>query len=289
MPRMDAARSGRALRTRVQGPIETTPSHCCLTGPSRSRLGGPVGSGRCRRSGPGPSAVETQDSDNPESTTDQEPPDGTTKLVKNAESRRRIRFEMKTHPSVRIGKWFRADFRLKFQHDFRTFDPEVSTDEGELSNLRKFRVGISGYVTKDIEYEVEREIRNEVADLFNLRTRETQALCVMSTAITAISGERRSAWASSRSVRHGSTALFDERRVRQPVLDREFPVPRPRRGRHAARKGVRDGSPIRPVFFSTTDGKRIPRIMNAAASAPSPDALWCRHLPFSKAPSSSNR
>jgi phosphate-selective porin len=87
-----------------------------------------------------------------------------------------FRFEFTQHPAIRMGKWFRADFRLKFQHDFRTFDPEVSTDEGEVENLRKFRVGVQGYVTKNFEYEVEREIRNEIGDLFHLRYRPTLAL-----------------------------------------------------------------------------------------------------------------
>lgn len=87
-----------------------------------------------------------------------------------------LRFQMRGHPSLRAGKWFRMDFAVTFQHDFRTFDPEVSTDEGEVANLRKFRVGISGFVTRNFEYNVEREIRNEIADLFHLRTRETHAL-----------------------------------------------------------------------------------------------------------------
>jgi phosphate-selective porin len=90
--------------------------------------------------------------------------------------KRTFRFEFKKHPAVRIGKWFRADFRLKMQQDFRTFDPEVATDEGEVENLRKFRVGVEGYITKSFEYRVEREIRNEIADLFKMRTRETHAL-----------------------------------------------------------------------------------------------------------------
>ena len=91
-------------------------------------------------------------------------------------AKRTFRFEFKTHPSIRAGQWFRMDLRLKFQHDFRSFSPEVTTDEGELSNLRKFRVGVQGYLTKNLEYEVERELRNEVADFFNLRHRETHAL-----------------------------------------------------------------------------------------------------------------
>jgi len=91
--------------------------------------------------------------------------------VKEKPAKRYFRFEFKQHPAIRMGKWFRMDFRLRFQHDFRIFDPEVSTDEGELANIRKFRVGIQGYVTKNFEYEIEREIRNEVGDLLNLRTR----------------------------------------------------------------------------------------------------------------------
>jgi phosphate-selective porin len=87
-----------------------------------------------------------------------------------------FRFEFTKHPAIRLGKWLRADFRLKFQHDFRSFDPEVTGDEGETSNLRKFRVGVEGYVTKSFEYSIEREIRNEVAGVLNLRTRETHAL-----------------------------------------------------------------------------------------------------------------
>jgi phosphate-selective porin len=96
--------------------------------------------------------------------------------VKEKPAKRYFRFEFKRHPAIRMGKWFRMDFRLKFQHDFRSFGPEVSTDEGELSNLRKFRVGIQGYVTKDFEYEIEREIRDDISDLFHLRDRPTLAL-----------------------------------------------------------------------------------------------------------------
>ena len=96
--------------------------------------------------------------------------------LKEKPTKRYFRFEFKQHPAIRMGKWFRMDFRLKFQHDFRSFGPEVSTDEGELSNLRKFRVGIQGYVTKDFEYEIEREIRDDISALFHLRDRATLAL-----------------------------------------------------------------------------------------------------------------
>ena len=87
-----------------------------------------------------------------------------------------FRFEFRAHPSIRAGGWFRADLRVKFKHDFRTFDPEISTEEGELSSVREFRVGVEGYITKHLEYAIDRELRNEFSDFFKLRTRETSAL-----------------------------------------------------------------------------------------------------------------
>ena len=87
-----------------------------------------------------------------------------------------VRLQNTNHPSVRMGDWLRVDFRLRLMHDFRAFDPEFSGDEGETSNLRQLRVGLQGYVTKDIEFEVEREIRNEIGELLGLRTRPTSTL-----------------------------------------------------------------------------------------------------------------
>jgi phosphate-selective porin OprO/OprP len=123
-----------------------------------------------------PGAFALQDQNADETSEDQDPEKVTMKAVARPGGPRYVRFEMKTHPSLRIGKWLRTDFRVKFQHDFRSFDPEVSGDEGETSNLRKFRIGIEGYVTKNFEYQIEREIRNEIADLFHLRVRPTHAL-----------------------------------------------------------------------------------------------------------------
>lgn len=91
-------------------------------------------------------------------------------------ARKGLRFEFRNHPSIRDGDWLRVDLRLKVQYDFRTFDPEFAADEGGLANLRRLRVGVEGYVTKSLEYAVERELRNEVGDLLNLRHRETHAL-----------------------------------------------------------------------------------------------------------------
>lgn len=82
-------------------------------------------------------------------------------------------FEMKDHPAIRAGEWLKAEFEVKSQNDFRAFDPEVSGDEGDTSNMKRMRVAVQGYITKDIEFKVDREIRNETGDWFNLRTRET--------------------------------------------------------------------------------------------------------------------
>lgn len=87
-----------------------------------------------------------------------------------------LRLQNTNHPSVRMGDWLRVDFRLRLMHDFRAFDPELSGDQGETSSLRQLRVGLQGYVTRDIEFELEREIRNEMSDLLRLRTNPTDNL-----------------------------------------------------------------------------------------------------------------
>ena len=87
-----------------------------------------------------------------------------------------VRLRNTTHPEIRVGNWLRTEFRVRMVQDFRAFDPEFSGDEGETSNLRGLRVGVQGQITKDFEYEVEREIRNEIGELLSLRTRPTHAL-----------------------------------------------------------------------------------------------------------------
>ena len=89
---------------------------------------------------------------------------------------RKFHLEWTSRPRLRVGELVRIDFRFKFFHDFRTFDPEISGAEGDVSNLRGVRVGIEGRITPHFEFEVEREIRNEIGEAFNFRTRETHAL-----------------------------------------------------------------------------------------------------------------
>ena len=82
---------------------------------------------------------------------------------------------MRPRPRARLGDWIRMDFRVKFIHDSRTFDPEISGDAGDVSNPRMMRVGVEGRITPHFEFEIDREIRHEVASAPRVRTRETNA------------------------------------------------------------------------------------------------------------------
>jgi phosphate-selective porin OprO and OprP len=65
------------------------------------------------------------------------------------------RFSWKQHPSVRYGSFFRLDGQGKFQEDAHsTYEGAVDVPGWEL---HRNRFGISGYLSKKIEYEVERE------------------------------------------------------------------------------------------------------------------------------------
>jgi phosphate-selective porin OprO and OprP len=66
------------------------------------------------------------------------------------------RFSWKQHPSVRYGTVFRLDGQAKFQEDAHsTYEGAVDVPEWEL---HRNRIGISGYLFKKVEYEVEREL-----------------------------------------------------------------------------------------------------------------------------------
>jgi phosphate-selective porin OprO and OprP len=60
-------------------------------------------------------------------------------------------------PSIRIGKQFRADFRLSFQTDWRHYEPENATEE-PLFDLHRSRVGVEGEFLKYFEYEFDYEL-----------------------------------------------------------------------------------------------------------------------------------
>ncbi len=66
-----------------------------------------------------------------------------------------VRFSWKQHPSMRIGDLFRLDVEAKLQEDGHSSYGRVKgLDTWEL---HRNRVGVKGYLTKQVEYEVEHE------------------------------------------------------------------------------------------------------------------------------------
>jgi phosphate-selective porin OprO and OprP len=78
------------------------------------------------------------------------------------DSRPALKMEFDKRPSLRFGKDFRLDLRVKVQTDFRTFSPEIVTDEGTF-DLHRGRLGIQGEFLKHFEYEVERDFRRNLS------------------------------------------------------------------------------------------------------------------------------
>jgi phosphate-selective porin len=72
--------------------------------------------------------------------------------------RRRLSFGVGRRPTLRLGNWFRADFRVKLQTDFRGFSPPQVTDEGRF-DFHRLRLVMSGQAWRDFEYEIEYETR----------------------------------------------------------------------------------------------------------------------------------
>ena len=69
-----------------------------------------------------------------------------------------VKFEMKNRPSVSVGNWLNADFKMKIQADLRAFSDGIDADEG-LFNMRRLRSGFEGRIKDDLEFEVEYELR----------------------------------------------------------------------------------------------------------------------------------
>ncbi len=61
--------------------------------------------------------------------------------------------------SLRAGRAFRLDFRVKLAADFRRFSPELPM-AADTFRFRRARVGVEGRVLDDFEYEVEYETRD---------------------------------------------------------------------------------------------------------------------------------
>jgi phosphate-selective porin len=67
----------------------------------------------------------------------------------------------RNRPTIRFGE-VRIDLRLKLQFDWRGFDPVLDDDDATTFDFRQRRVGLQGEVTNHLEYEIEREVANEI-------------------------------------------------------------------------------------------------------------------------------
>lgn len=69
-----------------------------------------------------------------------------------------LRLVWDDRPSLRAGKAFRLDLRVKLQLDARQSEQDL---EGDTLELGRRRVGIEGELTRFVEFEVEREVRRD--------------------------------------------------------------------------------------------------------------------------------
>lgn len=79
-----------------------------------------------------------------------------------------VHWRFRDYPSLRLGRVARIDFHVKFQGDFQRYTPEQRNPSAEIPELNTFdlnrmRVSIEGNFLRHFEYEVEREIREEVS------------------------------------------------------------------------------------------------------------------------------
>ncbi len=78
-----------------------------------------------------------------------------------------VQFKFNNRPSLRIGDSIRVDFKTKWHMDFRQFYPNVTNlpDGGDDTFLlSRARVGLKGKVTSYFDFEIERELRQEIGD-----------------------------------------------------------------------------------------------------------------------------
>jgi phosphate-selective porin OprO and OprP len=71
-----------------------------------------------------------------------------------------VRLSFEKRPSIEVPGWFTADMRVKSQTDFRDFPVEPGTDDKDVFDLHRARVGIEGTIVKRFEYQVERELHD---------------------------------------------------------------------------------------------------------------------------------
>ena len=81
----------------------------------------------------------------------------------------RLRFDLKQHPEIRIGKNVRLDFEARLQEDAHASHPDAPGLQcsGQVLpspctwELHRNRIGVSGKVTKHIDFEVVRELTEQ--------------------------------------------------------------------------------------------------------------------------------
>jgi phosphate-selective porin OprO and OprP len=71
-----------------------------------------------------------------------------------------IRLTFDKRPSIKVSGLFTVDIRVKSQTDFRGFPVEPGTDDKEVFDLHRARVGIEGTIVKRFEYQLERELHD---------------------------------------------------------------------------------------------------------------------------------
>lgn len=72
-------------------------------------------------------------------------------------------FRWEEHPSVRLGNWLRVDFRARFQGDLRRSEASIGGREESARDIARRRVGIDGEIRGLVDFQVERELRDDPA------------------------------------------------------------------------------------------------------------------------------
>ncbi|MBI4477194.1 MAG: hypothetical protein HY654_08470 [Acidobacteria bacterium] len=70
-------------------------------------------------------------------------------------------FRWGDHPSVRFGKWFRVDFRARFQGDVRRSEAAIGGRDEIARDIARRRVGIDGAIRGFVDFQVEGEIGDD--------------------------------------------------------------------------------------------------------------------------------
>jgi phosphate-selective porin OprO/OprP len=71
-----------------------------------------------------------------------------------------VRFTFHKRPSIEVPGLFTVDLRVKSQTDFRGFPIEPGTDDKDVFDLHRARLGVEGTIVKRFDYQVERELHD---------------------------------------------------------------------------------------------------------------------------------